>query len=127
TMKPLGYWLLLVAFARFSSVYFGYFNIWALQVAVYSKRTMSDVHGRTFAAWTAVTCTLCILCALHLESRPLFLATFASFVIALVHFLLELLVYKTMTVKNFAAPCFFASVSALWMYSELGKLSDDDD
>ncbi|CAI5977358.1 unnamed protein product [Closterium sp. NIES-64] len=111
SMDPLGYWLLLVAFARLSSVYFGYFNLWALQVAVYSKRTMSDVHGRTFAVWTAVTCTLCILCALHLDSRPLYLATLASFVFALLHFLLELLVYKTMTVKNFAAPCFFASVS----------------
>ncbi|CAI7916167.1 unnamed protein product, partial [Closterium sp. NIES-54] len=108
SMDPLGYWLLLVAFARLSSVYFGYFNLWALQVAVYSKRTMSDVHGRTFAVWTAVTCMLCILCALHLDSRPLYLATLASFLFALLHFLLELLVYKTMTLKNFAAPCFFA-------------------
>ncbi|CAI5999481.1 unnamed protein product [Closterium sp. NIES-64] len=119
SMDPLGYWLLLVAFARLSSVYFGYFNLWALQVAVYSKRTMSDVHGRTFAVWTAVTCTLCILCALHLDSRPLYLATLTSFVFALLHFLLELLVYKTMTVKNFAAPCFFASVSTVWMFMEL--------
>ncbi|CAI5988665.1 unnamed protein product [Closterium sp. NIES-65] len=123
SMDPLGYWLLLVAFARLSSVYFGYFNLWALQVAVYSKRTMSDVHGRTFAVWTAVTCTLCILCALHLDSRPLYLATLTSFVFALLHFLLELLVYKTMTVKNFAAPCFFASVSTVWMFMELGMRS----
>ncbi|CAI5518469.1 unnamed protein product, partial [Closterium sp. Naga37s-1] len=113
SMDPLGYWLLLVAFARLSSVYFGYFNLWALQVAVYSKRTMSDVHGRTFAVWTAVTCTLCILCALHLDSRPLYLATLASFLFALLHFLLELLVYKTMTLKNFAAPCFFACKCSL--------------
>lgn len=118
-MKLLGYWLLLVAFARLSSVYFGYFNIWALQVGVYSRSKMSDVHGRTFAAWTSVTCVLCILTATHLDCRPLFLATLSSFLIALVHFLLELVAFKTMTGRNFAAPCFFASVSAVWMLLEL--------
>lgn len=37
-MRLLGYWLCLVGFFRLSSVYFGYFKIWALQVAVYSKK-----------------------------------------------------------------------------------------
>jgi hypothetical protein len=60
---------------------------------------VTDVHGRTFGVWTLLTCTLCFLCALNLENRPLYMATFLSFIYALGHFLTEYLIYHTMTGK----------------------------
>eukprot|EP00270_Netrium_digitus_P020833 TRINITY_DN8678_c0_g1_i1.p1 TRINITY_DN8678_c0_g1~~TRINITY_DN8678_c0_g1_i1.p1 ORF type:complete len:147 (+),score=35.42 TRINITY_DN8678_c0_g1_i1:158-598(+) len=117
-MRLLSVWLLFVAFCRLSSVYFGYFNVWGLNVAVYSITGLTDVHGRTFSAWTAITCLLCVLCAMDLENRSLYLATLLSFVIAFLHFVLEFLVFGSMTLSNFATVGFFAVTSLVWMSLE---------
>ena len=69
---------------------------------------VTDVHGRTFGVWTLLTCTLCFLCALNLENRPLYLATFLSFIYAIGHFLTEYLIYHTMAVANLSTVGFFA-------------------
>ncbi|KAA3453958.1 ergosterol biosynthetic protein 28 [Gossypium australe] len=81
-MKALGWWLMLVGSLRLASVWFGFFDIWALRLAVFSNTTMSEVHGRTFGVWTLLTCTLCFLCAFNLENKPLYLVTFLSFIYA---------------------------------------------
>ncbi|XP_056862157.1 ergosterol biosynthetic protein 28 isoform X1 [Raphanus sativus] len=107
-MKALGYWLMVVGSLRLASVWFGFFNIWALRLAVFSQTTMSEVHGRTFGVWTLLTCTLCFLCAFNPENKPLYLATFLSFIYALGHFLTEYLFYHTMTVANLSTVAFFA-------------------
>ncbi|KAG5541947.1 hypothetical protein RHGRI_021691 [Rhododendron griersonianum] len=38
-MKMLGWWLMLVGSLRLASVWFGFFNIWALRLAVFSNTT----------------------------------------------------------------------------------------
>ncbi|KAF2590368.1 hypothetical protein F2Q70_00039891 [Brassica cretica] len=38
-MKALGYWLMVVGSLRLASVWFGFFNIWALRLAVFSQTT----------------------------------------------------------------------------------------
>lgn len=38
-MRALGWWLMLVGSLRLASVWFGFFDIWALRVAVFSKST----------------------------------------------------------------------------------------
>lgn len=38
-MKPLGWWLLLVGSLRLASVWFGFVDIWALRLAVFSQTT----------------------------------------------------------------------------------------
>ncbi|KAL0915712.1 hypothetical protein M5K25_013164 [Dendrobium thyrsiflorum] len=43
-MKPLGWWLMLVGTLRLASVWFGFFDIWALRLAVFSK-TQIDGGG----------------------------------------------------------------------------------
>ncbi|KAL4358933.1 hypothetical protein AHAS_Ahas08G0026900 [Arachis hypogaea] len=60
-MKALGWWLLAVGTLRLASVWFGFFNIWALRLGVFSNTTMTEVHGRTFGTWTLLTCTLCYI------------------------------------------------------------------
>jgi hypothetical protein len=71
-------------------------------------KTVADVHGRTFAVWTLLTCTLCVLCALNLSNRALYQATFLSFVYALGYFLIECFIYGTMAPKNVASLFIFA-------------------
>ncbi|QCE16024.1 hypothetical protein DEO72_LG11g3037 [Vigna unguiculata] len=40
-MKALGWWLIAVGTLRLASVWFGFFDIWALRLAVFSKTTTS--------------------------------------------------------------------------------------
>ncbi|KAL0697538.1 hypothetical protein Bca4012_053660 [Brassica carinata] len=138
-MKALGYWLMVVGSLRLASVWFGFFNIWALRLAVFSQTTssvlstsfnlhflivsaVSEVHGRTFGVWTLLTCTLCFLCAFNPENKPLYLATFLSFIYALGHFLTEYLFYHTMTIANLSTVAFFAGTSIVWMLWEWNSL-----
>nr|AAM62559.1 unknown [Arabidopsis thaliana] len=121
-MKALGYWLMVVGSLRLASVWFGFFNIWALRLAVFSHTTMSEVHGRTFGVLTLLTCTLCFLCAFNLENKPLYLATFLSFIYALGHFLTEYLFHQTMTIANLSTVGFFAGTSIVWMLLEWNSL-----
>ncbi|CAN1341203.1 Ergosterol biosynthetic protein 28 [Linum perenne] len=76
---------------------------------------VTAVHGRTFAIWTLVTCTLCYTCAFNLDNKPLYLVTLLSFIYALVHFLMETLVYQTMSIANLTTVSFFAGTSIVWM------------
>lgn len=73
---------------------------------------VTEVHGRTFGVWTLLTCTLCILCAFNLENRPIYLATFLSFIYALGHFLTEHLIYDTMSIANLTTVGIFAGMIA---------------
>eukprot|EP00244_Chara_vulgaris_P014334 TRINITY_DN8911_c0_g1_i1.p1 TRINITY_DN8911_c0_g1~~TRINITY_DN8911_c0_g1_i1.p1 ORF type:complete len:133 (-),score=2.74 TRINITY_DN8911_c0_g1_i1:325-723(-) len=114
-MKILSVWLLIVAVMRLSAFIWGYTDLSKLQVGVYSETELSPLHGREFSAWTATTACLCVICALNLNSRPIYLATMLSFVIAEAHFLLEYLVFGTMSVHTFISPAIIASVSAFWM------------
>ncbi|XXG48922.1 hypothetical protein AAC387_Pa02g3242 [Persea americana] len=121
-MRPLGWWLMLVGSLRLLSVWFGFFDIWALRLAVFSNTQMTDVHGRTFGVWTLLTCTLCFLCAFNLENKPLYIATFLSFIYAFGHFLSEYLIYQTMVLTNLTTVGIFAGTSIIWMLLQWNAL-----
>eukprot|EP00262_Sarcandra_glabra_P007232 TRINITY_DN19909_c0_g1_i2.p1 TRINITY_DN19909_c0_g1~~TRINITY_DN19909_c0_g1_i2.p1 ORF type:complete len:133 (+),score=13.19 TRINITY_DN19909_c0_g1_i2:123-521(+) len=116
-MRALGWWLIFVGSLRLASVWFGFFDIWALRLAVFSNTPtpMTEVHGRTFGVWTLLTCTLCFLCAFNLENRQLYFATFLSFIYALGHFLTEYFIYHTMVIANLTTVGIFAGSSIIWM------------
>ncbi|KAF3973734.1 hypothetical protein CMV_002881 [Castanea mollissima] len=78
---------------------------------------VTEVHGRTFGVWTLLTCTLCFPCAFTLENKPLYLATFLSFIYAFGHFLTEylILIYHTMAFANLTTVGIFAGTSIIWM------------
>ncbi|MBA0693513.1 hypothetical protein Goari_003884 [Gossypium aridum] len=134
-MKALGWWLMLVGSLRLASVWFGFFDIWALRLAVFSSTSsktfflcflhflkyllfdawfsiyaVTEVHGRTFGVWTLLTCTLCFVCAFNLENKPLYLVTFLSFIYAFGHFLTEYLFYHTMALSNLTTVGIFAGI-----------------
>lgn len=86
-------------------------HLWGLLLRLFVclfLKTVADVHGRTFAVWTLLTCTLCVLCAFNLSNRALYQATFLSFVYALGYFLIECFIYGTMAPKNVASLFIFA-------------------
>lgn len=119
-MEPLGVWLILVGLMRLSSVWFGFFDIWALRLAVFPE--MTDIHGRTFATWTLLTCTLCFMTAPTLQrNKPLYITTFLSFVYALAHFLIEYFIFKSMPIRGLATTGFFAGTSIIWMLWQWNK------
>nr|CAB3498856.1 unnamed protein product [Digitaria exilis] len=112
-MPALGWWLIAVGALRISLTWSGFFGATSLGAATYAQAEMTGVHGRTFGVWTLLSCTLCFLCAFNLGNRPLYAATFMSFVYAYAHFILEYLVYHTFTAANLGA---FALVAGSYLY-----------
>lgn len=86
-------------------------------VYIFLLHAVTDVHGRTFGVWTLLTCTLCFLCALNLGNKPLYTATFLSFIYALGHFLTEYLIYHTMAAANLSTVGFFAGTKRYFQYT----------
>ncbi|XP_057729856.1 ergosterol biosynthetic protein 28 isoform X2 [Arachis stenosperma] len=86
-------------------------------LSVFTRRNdnVTEVHGRTFGTWTLLTCTLCYICAFNLDNKPIYLATFLSFIYALGHFVTEYFIYQTMQIQNLSAVAFFAGTSIMWM------------
>jgi hypothetical protein len=95
---------------------FGFFFIVKiLTMNIFSFVTVSALQARTFATWTLTSCLLCLICARNPCIPAIYGATLGSFLIALVHFLLELLAYKTVGLKTAIQPMIVAGVSSLWM------------
>lgn len=106
-------------------------------LSVYFLHAVNDLYGRLFATWTFLTCCLCLACArditnpsiygkpIHayskaaakccpdLTSFTIAGVTLLSFVVALLHFLSELLIFKTMSIKGAASPMIVAGEMAL--------------
>lgn len=110
-------WLVLVAFLRLLSVYLGYLNPSRLNSNLFDATpdAVTDLNGRTFAMWTSLSCVLCLFCAKNPQNRAMYSATLASFVLALIFFSSELLLYKTLSLKSALQPMIVAGVSVLWM------------
>jgi hypothetical protein len=110
-------WLVLVAFLRLLSVYLGYLDPSRLNSNLFdtAPNAVSDLHGRTFAMWTSLSCVLCLFCAKNPQNRSVYSVTLASFVLALMFFMGELLLFKTLSWKMALQPMIVAGVSVLWM------------
>ena len=74
--------------------------------------SVTGVHGRTVAVWTLLSCTLCFLCAFNLGSKPLYAATFLSFVYALGHLAVECFVYHTIRAASLTTFIFVAGTAS---------------
>lgn len=110
-------WLLLVAALRLLSVYLGFFDFEQFRTKLFDLKPelVTDLYGRTFAIWTMLTCALCIICSRDPCNKAIYGATLLSFVVALFHFTLEVLVYETMSFSSAITPIFIAGISTLWM------------
>ncbi|KIY96957.1 Ergosterol biosynthetic protein 28 [Monoraphidium neglectum] len=98
-------------------VYIGIADPDKFKIALIDKepQLVNELYGRLFATWTLLTCGLCLICARNPTNPAIYGATLLSFVVALAHFLTELLVFKTMSLKGAASPMVVAGLSVLWM------------
>jgi hypothetical protein len=117
SVTALSRWLVCVALLRLLAVFLGFFNYGRLQTNLFDKQPeqVTALYGRTFGVWTLLTCALCLICAKNPRVPAIYGATLFSFVVALLHFVLELFVFKTMGLFNALQPMIVAAVSALWM------------
>jgi hypothetical protein len=93
-----------------------------------SRREFTPLAGRTFSVWTAVTCLVCLSTAQEPTSPSLLRLCLGTFLIALVYFILELSVYKTVSFKTASRPAVIACASPLLPSSLIGlRLSPRDD
>ncbi|CAL4987009.1 unnamed protein product [Urochloa decumbens] len=116
-MPALGWWLIAVGTFRSAFTWSCIFGSVSLCSAL-SETHITDAHGRTAAMWTLLSCTLCFLCAFNLGSKPLYAATFLSFVYALCYLAVECLVFHTMRATSLTTFIFVAGTSMVWMLFE---------
>lgn len=110
-------WLVFVALLRLFSVGLGYVAPYRFQTNLYTKQpaAVTDLAGRIFSTWTLTTCMLCLICARNPCNPAIYGATLLSFLIALLHFVLEVLMFQTLGWQTAVQPLIVASISALWM------------
>ncbi|TKW01473.1 hypothetical protein SEVIR_8G183200v4 [Setaria viridis] len=115
SVPALGWWLIAVGTFRSGYTWSCFFGSAAFCSATFSEIAMTGVHGRTVAVWTLLSCTLCFLCAFNLGSKPVYAATFLSFVYAIGYLAVECLVYHTMSAARLSLFIFIAGTSIVWM------------
>mmetsp|Transcript_1822 Transcript_1822/g.5309 ORF Transcript_1822/g.5309 Transcript_1822/m.5309 type:complete len:151 (-) Transcript_1822:1111-1563(-) len=113
-------WLVVVALLRLLSVYLGYMNVKRLSTNLFDTAAdvgtaVTPLTGRTFAMWTATSSMLCLVCAKNPQNKAIYGATLMSFVLALLFFIGELFVFKTLTWKSALQPMTVAVISTLWL------------
>ncbi|KAJ1257170.1 hypothetical protein BS78_K196300 [Paspalum vaginatum] len=115
-VPALGWWLIAVGIFRSAFTWSCFFGSASLCSATFSRASsVSDVHGRTVGVWTLLSCTLCFLCAFNLHSKPLYVATFLSFVYGIAYLAVECLIYHTILFPSSVPFIFFAGTSIVWM------------
>ncbi|KAJ1256901.1 hypothetical protein BS78_K276800 [Paspalum vaginatum] len=112
-MPALGWWLIAVGTFRSTFTWSCFFGSASLCSATFSGT--HNVHGRTVGVWTLLSCTLCFLCAFNLDSKPLYVATFLSFVYGIAYLAVEWLIYHTIIFPSSVPFIFFAGTSMAWM------------
>lgn len=104
-------WLICVASLRVLSVVLGYLQPATLAKSVFGLATdqVTPLTARTFGIWTLLSAIITLMCALNIESGPLYRTTMASFAVALLYFVLEVGVYHTVDVRSAMPPFIIAS------------------
>jgi len=116
-MDFLKIWLLFAGSLRSLSVVLGYLDKIHFQerVFVLAVDEVTALQARTFSVWTLLTCFLCVLCALNINNRTIYIATLFSFAAALGFFSLEFFIYHTISFSALLPILFVAGVSLCWM------------
>ncbi|ORY63800.1 hypothetical protein BCR35DRAFT_295266 [Leucosporidium creatinivorum] len=113
----LPYWMLFVSsLAVFNSVQ--NFLTTSLTRKIYNKSpaSVNPLQARTFAVWTLASAAIRIYAAYNLELKPMYDLALVSYVLALGHFALEFVVYRTAGLgPGLISPLIVASTSLIWM------------
>ncbi|KAK9450130.1 uncharacterized protein V1518DRAFT_413066 [Limtongia smithiae] len=77
---------------------------------------VTGLSARTFGTWTFITSVVRFYGAYHLNDPAVFSLTYATFIVALVHFSSEWLIYKTTKFgKGLLGPLIVSTTSLVWL------------
>eukprot|EP00118_Oscarella_pearsei_P018674 m.192171 g.192171 ORF g.192171 m.192171 type:complete len:151 (+) comp39465_c0_seq24:63-515(+) len=111
-------WLSLVGFIAVFSGLQAVFGFSVLENRVYTVERAccwDDLTGRLFGMWTILAGALRIFSAKYIYNLQLFLLTIFSFILAFVHFALEVLVFETAALTfGVVMPLIISGISAKW-------------
>lgn len=80
---------------------------------------VTPLSARTFGTWTLVSSFIRLYGAFHLNEKNVYQLTFISYAIALLHFISELVIYRTCRVgKGILGPLVVATTSLTWMWCQ---------
>jgi len=117
-------WMTFVALLRA----FGVFNAWVtpqrIRTNVYSRNSseVTTLLTRMFGLWTALSGSICVALVLDSSNKTLLGLGLFSFLLALVHFITELFIFKTCSVRDASIPFVIASVSIVVCATTLTSL-----
>lgn len=116
--RYLAWWLVIVFSMRAFSVVMGYLKPSVLGDNVFpkaGKEGFNGLGGRLFAVWTVLSGAAALFTAANLDNHAMVWMGAFTFATALVFFLIELLVMRTMSLRTFMSPCIVASLSLTWL------------
>lgn len=121
---PPGYlpkWLLFISIVSVFNSVQTYVSGLELTRRVYENKPSETtaLSARTFGTWTFVSCVIRFYGAFFLNEPHIYQLTFISYIIALVHFGSELVIFRTCKLgKGFMGPLVVSTTSLVWMYNQ---------
>ncbi|KAN0038947.1 hypothetical protein ACTA71_001140 [Dictyostelium dimigraforme] len=112
-MESFAIWLFIVGIYRFFMSFLILAHSNAIKKIIYPLKPneTTPLFFRVLFMWVLSNSLLTVITALNIDNKPLFVLTWISFVIGLLHYMLEQFYFKTNTLKNnlsqliFATPC----------------------
>jgi hypothetical protein len=114
-------WLLFISVVSVFNSFQSYTAGLALTQRVYEAKPqeVTALSARTFGTWTLVSAIIRFYGAYYLNVPQVYQITFASYCIALFHFGLEWIIYKTAKLgKGLAGPLIVSTVTITWMWNQ---------
>lgn len=121
---PPGYlpkWLLFISIVSIFNSVQTYISGLKLTRKVYANKPneTTSLSARTFGTWTFVSCIIRLYGAFYLTEPHIYELTMISYLIALVHFGSELLIFRTCKFNSgFMGPLIVSTTSLVWMHSQ---------
>lgn len=113
-------WLLLVSLISIMNSIQAYLDT-ELTKKVYRENPdeVTGLTARTFGTWTLVSGLVRLYGALYLYEDHIFQLTFLSFLVALIHFSAEFLIFRTCGINGgLMSPLIISNISLFWMYKQ---------
>ncbi|MCJ1286448.1 ergosterol biosynthesis protein [Xylographa opegraphella] len=120
----LPYWLLLVSVAAVSNSINSYRSLrWPRQTyaSPFAASQVTPFAARVYGTWTFLSAVIRLYAAYHIDNPDFYMVTLGTFVIALLHFSSEWLVYGTMQADAGCATVMIVAMgSTTWMVMQRG-------
>ncbi|XP_072030382.1 ergosterol biosynthetic protein 28 homolog [Amphiura filiformis] len=99
-VKVLRVWVGLIGITALGNTISSYLNGELLSETIFTQKPelVNALVGRLFGTWTLLSAFVRVLCAVHIDSKPLYEVSMFSFLLAFAYFASELYIFKTIHV-----------------------------